>query len=406
MRRLKTLILSAVVVGGLYGCSGKGEAQGPPPAAPVTVANPLAERVVDWDDFTGRFEATQSVDVRARVGGYVQSVHFRDGDFVSRGQLLYTLDPRPAQAQLASARAALAQAEAQVALARANLTRSQGLLASQAVSQAEVDANTGALKTAEANVAAAQASVRARQLDLEFTRVTAPVSGRVSDRRVDPGNLVGGGSSAGDVLTTIVSSAPIYFVFEGSEATLLKYQRQVRAGASAPVRIRLQDESDFTRTATLDFTDNAIDSASGTIRLRAVVPNGDGFLKPGMFGQARVAGAGAYDALLVPDSAIGTDGARRTVSVVAADGTVTPKAVELGPLVDGLRVIRSGVTARDRIIINGAQRVQMPGQKVKPVNGTITRTPQQANAPVTYSTPAATATSAGALSNSSLASGD
>ncbi|MGQ3113778.1 MAG: efflux RND transporter periplasmic adaptor subunit [Brevundimonas sp.] len=399
MRRLKTLVLSAVVVGGLYGCSGKGEAQGPPPAPPVTVASPLAERVVDWDDFTGRFEATQSVDVRARVGGYVQSVHFRDGDFVSRGQLLFTLDPRPAQAQLASARAALAQAEAQVTLARANLTRSQGLLASQAVSQAEVDANTGALKTAEANVAAAQASVRARQLDLEFTRVTAPVSGRVSDRRVDPGNLVGGGSSAGDVLTTIVSSAPIYFVFEGSEATLLKYQRQVRSGAAAPVRIRLQDESDFTRTATLDFTDNAIDSASGTIRLRAVVPNGDGFLKPGMFGQARVAGAGAYDALLVPDSAIGTDGPRRTVSVVAADGTVTPKAVELGPLVDGLRVIRSGVTARDRIIINGAQRVQMPGQKVKPVNGTITRTPQPASAPVTYSTPAATATSAGALSS-------
>ncbi len=399
MRRLKILALSVMVTGGLYGCSSKGEAQGPPPAPPVTVSTPLAERVVDWDDFTGRFEATQSVDVRARVGGYIQSVHFRDGDFVSRGQLLFTLDPRPAQAQLASARAALAQAEAQVTLARANLTRSQGLLASQAVSQAEVDANTGALKTAEANIAAAQASVRARQLDLEFTRVTAPVSGRVSDRRVDPGNLVGGGSSAGDVLTTIVSSAPIYFVFEGSEATLLKYQRQVRAGASAPVRIRLQDESDFTRTATLDFTDNAIDSASGTIRLRAVVPNGDGFLKPGMFGQARVAGAGAYDALLVPDSAIGTDGARRTVSVVAADGSVTPKAVELGPLVDGLRVIRSGVTARDRIIINGAQRVQMPGQKVKAVNGAITRTPQQANAPVTYSTPATTATSAGALSS-------
>ena len=145
MRRLKILALSVMVTGGLYGCSSKGEAQGPPPAPPVTVSTPLAERVVDWDDFTGRFEATQSVDVRARVGGYIQSVHFRDGDFVSRGQLLFTLDPRPAQAQLASARAALAQAQAQVTLARANLTRSQGLLASQAVSQAEVDANTGAL---------------------------------------------------------------------------------------------------------------------------------------------------------------------------------------------------------------------------------------------------------------------
>ncbi|RYG07339.1 MAG: efflux RND transporter periplasmic adaptor subunit, partial [Caulobacteraceae bacterium] len=174
MRRLKTVAASALVAAALYGCA-KTEAAGPPPPAPVTVANPLSERIVDWDDFTGRFEATQSVDVRARVGGYVQAVHFRDGDFVRKGQLLFTLDPRPAQAGLAAAQAQLAQANAQVALARTNLTRSQGLLASQAVSQAEVDANTGALRSAEANVAAAQAAVRARQLDIEFTRVTAPV---------------------------------------------------------------------------------------------------------------------------------------------------------------------------------------------------------------------------------------
>jgi multidrug efflux system membrane fusion protein len=242
MRRLKIVAVSAMIAAALYGCS-KSEAAGPPPPAPVTVANPLQERIVDWDDFTGRFEATQTVEVRARVGGYVQSVHFRDGDFVQRGQLLFTLDPRPAQAAVAAAQAAVAQASAQVALARTNLTRSQGLLASQAVSQAEVDANTGALRTAEANVAAAQANVRSAQLQLEFTRVTAPVSGRVSDRRTDPGNLVAGGSSAADVLTTIVSSSPIWFVFDGSEATLLKYQRQVRAGRGAPVRIRLQDEA-------------------------------------------------------------------------------------------------------------------------------------------------------------------
>jgi multidrug efflux system membrane fusion protein len=404
MRRLKIVAVSAMIAAALYGCSKK-EAAGAPPSAPVTVANPLSERIVDWDDFTGRFEATQSVDVRARVGGYVQSVHFRDGDFVQRGQLLFTLDPRPAQALLAAAQATLAQANAQVSLARTNLTRSQGLLASQAVSQAEVDSNTGALRTAEANVASAQANIRARQLDLEFTRVTAPVSGRVSDRRVDPGNLVAGGSSAGDVLTTIVSSSPIYFVFDGSEATLLKYQRQARAGASAPVRIRLQDEAQFGHVGTLDFTDNTINASSGTIRLRAVVQNGDGFLKPGMFGQVRVAGAGAYDALLVPDAAVAAGADQRTVSVVAADGTVTPHPVELGPLVDGLRVIRSGITAQDRVIINGGSRVQRPGQKVKAEPGRITRTPGANTAPVTYAPPAATATSASALSGS-VAIGD
>jgi multidrug efflux system membrane fusion protein len=404
MRRLKIVAVSAMIAAALYGCS-KTEAAGPPPPAPVTVANPLSERIVDWDDFTGRFEATQNVDVRARVGGYVQAVHFRDGDFVRRGQLLFTLDPRPAQAQLAAAQAQLAQANAAVALAKANLTRSQGLLAVQAVSQAEVDANIGALRTAEANIASAQATIRARQLDIEFTRVTAPVSGRVSDRRVDPGNLVGGGSSAGDIMTTIVSASPIWFVFDGSEATLLKYQRQARAGASAPVRIRLQDESEFGHAGTLDFTDNAIDATSGTIRLRAVVPNGDGFLKPGMFGQVRVAGAGAYDALLVPDAAVSAGADQRTVSVVAADGTVTPRPVVLGPLVDGLRVIRSGITAQDRVIINGGSRVQQPGQKVKANPGRITRTPTANTAPVTTSVPAATATSASALSGS-VAIGD
>jgi RND family efflux transporter MFP subunit len=404
MRRLKIIAVSVMLTGALYGCSQRSEAQGPPPAAPVTVSVPLAERVVDWDDFTGRFEATSSVEVRARVGGFVQAVHFRDGDFVRRGQLLFTLDPRPAQAQLAAARASLVQAQAQLDLARTNLTRSEGLLASQAVSQAEVDTNRGAVQTAEAAVASAQANVRARQLDLEFTRVVAPSSGRVSDRRVDPGNLVAGGSSQADVLTTIVSSSPIYFVFEASEALLLKYQRDARAGRSAPVRVRLQDEADFTRAGTLDFTDNAVDPASGTIRARAIIPNGDGFLKPGMFAQGRVAGAGAYDALLVPDSAIATDQARRVVMVVNADGSVTPTPVQLGPLVDGLRVIRSGIRPTDRIIIDGLQRA-MPGMKVSPTNGRIQRQPQPERAPVTSAPPAATGTSAGALSQS-VAIGD
>ncbi len=389
MRTVKIAAASALMAAALYGCS-KGQEAPAQGAPPVTVAAPLSQQVVDWDEFTGRFEAPRSVDVRARVGGYIQSVHIKDGDFVRQGQLLFTLDPRPAQAALASARAQLAQGQAQLTLARTELTRAEGLLASQAVSQAEVDAKRGAVQTAEAAVAAANAAIRARQLDVEFTRVTAPISGRVSDRRVDPGNLVGGGSSAGDVLTTIVSSSPIYFVFDGSEALALKYQRDARNG-SAPIRIRLQDETSYDRTGTLDFTDNAIDASSGTIRLRAVVQNADGFLKPGMFGHAQLAGSGGYAAMLGPDSAVVTDGPRKVVYVVAKDGTVGAKPVQLGPLANGLRVVRTGLTPDDRVIINGLQRAR-PGQKVTAQNGTIKAEETKADAPVTTAPVASSAT--------------
>jgi len=368
MRTVKLAVAALALTTALYGCS-KGEQapeQGPPP---VTVATPLQNEVVDWDEVTGRFEATRSVDVRARVGGYIQSVHFKDGDTVRQGQLLFTLDSRPAQAGLAAARAQLAQAQAQLTLAKSELARSEGLLTSQAVSQAEVDSKRGAVSQGEAAVAAANAAIRARQLEVEFTRVTAPISGRVSDRRVDAGNLIGGGSSAGDVLTTIVSSAPIYFVFDGSEALALKYQRD-RAQGAAPVRIRLQDEAEFTHDGKLDFSDNTIDPSSGTIRLRAVVPNANGFLRPGMFGHAQLAGSGAYQALLVPETAVLADGPRRMVYVVAKDGTVGAKPVQTGPVVNGLRVVRSGLTPDDRVIINGLQRAR-PGQKVTAQNGEI-----------------------------------
>ena len=389
MRTVKIAAASALMAAALYGCS-KGQEAPAQGAPPVTVAAPLSQQVVDWDEFTGRFEAPRSVDVRARVGGYIQSVHFKDGDFVRQGQPLFTLDPRPAQAALASARAQLAQGQAQLTLARTELTRAEGLLASQAVSQAEVDSKRGAVQTAEAAVAAANAAIRARQLDVEFTRVTAPISGRVSDRRVDPGNLIGGGSSAGDVLTTIVSSSPIYFVFDGSEALALKYQRDARNG-SAPIRIRLQDETSYDRTGTLDFTDNAIDASSGTIRLRAVVQNADGFLKPGMFGHAQLAGSGGYAAMLVPDSAVVTNGPRKVVYVVAKDGTVGAKPVQLGPLANGLRVVRTGLTPDDRVIINGLQRAR-PGQKVTAQNGTIKAEQTKTDAPVTTAPVASSAT--------------
>ena len=395
MRTAKIVAASILMVSTLYGCSPRTEAQ-TPPQPQVTVAAPLVRMVQDWDDFSGRFEAVRSVEVRARAGGYVQGVHFRDGDYVRQGQLLFTLDPRPAQAALAAAQAQLSQAQAQLTLAEAELARAETLLASQAVSQSEVDTRRGAVETAQSAVAAANAAIRARRLDLEFTRVTAPIAGRISDRRVDAGNLVAGGSSAADVLTTIVSSSPIYFSFEGSEAVLLKYQRQARNGA-APIEVRLADESGFSRAGTLDFTDNAIDTASGVIRLRAVVPNADGFLKPGMFGQARLAGSGSYQAMLVPDAAIATDAARRIVFVVAPDGSVAPKPVELGPLVEGLRVGRSGLDAKDRVVIGGNQRVQQPGVKVTATNGKIEPVATQANRPVVQPAPASSASFAGTL---------
>lgn len=390
MQPMRLIAACAFVTLVLSGCGGGAESQPAPQAPPVTVAVPLSRQVTDWDEFVGRFEAVQTVAVRARAGGYVQAVHFRDGQFVRQGQLLFTLDPRPAQAALSAARASESQAQAQLNLAKAEFARAEGLLAAQAVSQAQFDTARAAVGQAEAALAAAQANVRARQLDLEFTRVTAPASGRVSDRRVDVGNLVAGGSSAADVLTTIVSGGPIHFVFEGSEALLLKYQRDARQGGAAPVRIRLQDEGDFTRTGTLDFTDNAIDASSGTVRLRAVVDNPDGFLTPGMFGHARVAGAGAYQALLVPEAAVVTDGPRKVVYVIGANNVVTAKVVQLGPVVDGLRVVRAGVAPDDRIIINGLQRAR-PGQPVTPQNGQFAPQARENAAPVTSAAPASTA---------------
>ena len=366
MRTAKIVAASVLMAGVLQSCTPRSEAQ-TPPAPAVTVAVPLVRQVQDWDEFTGRFEATRSVEVRARVGGYISAVHFRDGAQVRQGQLLFTLDPRPAQAALAAARASLAQAQAQLALARTNLARSEGLLEAQAVSRAEVDAQRGAQQTAEASVAAANAAVRARQLDLEFTRVTAPISGRVSDRRIDPGNLVGGGSSGADVLTTIVAGGPVYFTFDASEAVLLKYQRQTRQG-TAPVRLRLQDEAGFSRSGTLDFTDNAVDTASGVIRL-------------------------------VPDAAITTDQARRIVYVVAADGSVAPRPVQTGPLVEGLRVVRSGLQRTDRVVINGVQRIQQPGMKVQASAGRIEPVAGRSDLPVTQAAPASSATFAASLSS-------
>ena len=371
MRGLHTHLLFAAIVVVLAACGSQAEQAAPPPPA-VTVSQPLVGEVVDWDEFPGRFEAPQTVEVRARVGGYIQAVHFQDGDYVRRGQLLFTLDPRQAQAAVASAQAQVGQAEAQANLARTEFERAQILFEQGFLSQAAVDLRQANLQTAEAALAAARSARREAGLGLEFTRVTAPISGRISDRRADAGNLVAGGSSAADVLTTIVSTSPIHFTFDASESILLRYQRSARNGR-APLRVRLQDEGEFTHTGYLDFTDNSVDAASGVVRLRGVIQNANGFLRPGMYGQVQLAGVAPYQAMLVPDSAIVTDQARRIVYVVNADGTTAARPVEMGPLVDGLRVIRAGLEAGDRVVIEGVQRIMQPGQPVTATAGRIQR---------------------------------
>lgn len=347
---------------------GSNEAAPPPPASPVTVATPVSQEVVDWDDFVGRFEAVQSVEVKPRATGYLQSVHFRDGQYVRKGQLLFSIDARPSQAALAQAQAQLARAEATLANARTELARSRTLAAQQAASTEEVEQRQAAVRAGGADVAAARAAISAQQLNVGFTRVVAPISGRISDRRVDAGNSV---TADQTVLTAIASTSPLHFTFEGAESQLLKYERQ-NAGARAgtPVRIRLQDEASYTHAGSLDFVDTSVNTGAGTVRVRAVVPNPDGLLKPGMFGHARLAASQPYRALLVPDTAIVTDAARRVVYVVDSKGLVLVRPVVLGPMFGNLRVVRSGLGPQDRVIINGIQRAR-PGQTVAPKLGRI-----------------------------------
>lgn len=370
----------------LWGC---GAAKGPPPPPPpsVTVAHPLSHRIVDWDDYTGRFEALKRVELHPRVSGVLTRIAFKDGQIVRAGQLLFIIDPRPYQAQLASARADEARAMANLALARSRRLRDAGLLKEQAVSQEEYDSRKAEEETDAALLAAAQAAVRSAALNVEFTQVRAPITGRVSDRRVDVGNLVQGGDlSQSSLLTTIVALDPIYFTFRASEALYIKYTRANQAGTRVssrdrpnPVEIKLQDEPDYRWKGHMDFVDNALEPSSGTMRGRAIVANPELFLTPGMFGRMRLLGSGAYDALLVPEGAILTDQARRTVMVVGAKDVVAAKVVELGAVLGGLRIIRSGLKPDDRVVIQGLQRAT-PGKPVSPKLGRI-EPPDPAAAP-------------------------
>jgi RND family efflux transporter MFP subunit len=356
------LLLAAAVT--LWSSDPSPAAAPPPPT--VTVAAPLRQEVNLWDDYVGRFEASRSVEVRPRVSGQVVGVHFKDGAIVRKGQLLFTIDPRPFAAALAEARAGVATARSELSLAQTKLGRARRLLDADAVSQATVDQLSAEVQTARAALEAAEARVRQRALDVEFTQVRAPIAGRISDRRIDAGNIVSASADGGTLLTTINALDPIYFTFDVPESLYLKDSRDRRAGTGREVaEIRLQDEASYNWHGTLDFTDNGISRNSGTIRARAVVRNPDYFLTPGLFGHMRLADGGTRQALLVPDAAIRTDQARKIVLVVGKDDMVAARPVETGPLVGDLRVIRSGLTAADRVVVEGVQ-FAMPGSKVRP----------------------------------------
>src|SRR5215471_9704143 len=383
-------VVSLAVLLLLVACSESPQKQAfaPPPPA-VTVAKPAKRVVIDYDEYVGRFVAVDSVEIRARVSGYLDRIDFTDGEMVKQGDLLFTIDKRTFQTTLDQANANLAQAQANLAFAEADLARGAQLVRERTITEQTFDQRTQIKRVAEASVQAQQAAVRQASLDIEFTELRAPVAGRIGDRRVSPGNLVTGGTTGNtSLLATIVSTDPIRFEFTFDEASYLRYERLARGGrdvtsreGSVVVVLKLLDEQDFQHQGRMDFVDNVIDRSSGTIRGRAVFSNPDGVFTPGMFGRVRVPGSPSYMAVLVPDAVIGTEQARKFVLVVDADNTVRIKYVTLGQVFDNLRVIKSGLSEDDRVVVNGLVRAR-PNQKVTPQEE---RTP-----PPTPGTPQAT----------------
>ena len=354
------LLLIVLLAYGAWTVFGGDKAQaGPPPIPTVGAARPIQRSIVEWDDYSGRFEASRWVEIKPRVTGQLQAVHFRDGEIVRQGQLLFTIDDRPFVAALNEARARANAARTALALARAEFARASALVDEEAISREEVDTRRAAVASAQAQVAALDAVVQQRALDVDFTRIRAPIGGRISDRRVHGGTLIAANET---LLTTINALDPIHFVFDGSEGLYLRSQRNREAGSAPAVEIRLQDESDYRWKGRVDFNDNRIAADSGTMRSRAIVANPTHFLTPGMFGNMRLASGVRRDALLVPDAAVMTDQARKIVLVVKG-GVVEARPVSVGARVGTLRTIRSGLTPADVVVIDGVQMAQ-PGAKV------------------------------------------
>ena len=341
------------------------------PAMPVIVTQPEVRKLIEYDEFTGRFQAFQEVDVRARVSGYLEKIHFEDGQIVNEGDLLFSIDPKPFKAQVDVARAELKRVESELVLAEQEVERARRLVKMKAMSQEELDTRTATLNIAYANIQSAKAALTTAALDLDYTKITAPISGRISNRRIDIGNLIQTGGI--QVLTSIVSESPLYFVFDVSESDYLKYQRRILAKKQTSmgeekteVKVRLLDEADFSHSGTLNFIDNQLDDGTSTIRLRATfADNKGGLLLPGMFGRVQIPVSDKKPIMLLPDKAVLSDMANKVVMTVNDENVVVPKPVRLGDLYQGLRIIKSGLEASDKVVIEGVFRAR-PGGKVVP----------------------------------------
>jgi RND family efflux transporter MFP subunit len=344
----------------------------PPPPPPITVADVVEREINEWDEFTGRIEAVDAVEIRPRVSGYIERVAFAEGKEVKKGAVLFVIDPRPYEAELARAVADLARARTRAALAGREVARAQRLVDVQAISREEFETRTSAEAESRASIAAAEAAVATARLNVEWTRVRSPISGRVSRAEVTAGNLVQAGPPTATLLTTVVSLDPVYVYFEGDEQTYLHYGELARAGTRPssrdtrnPIQLGLANEQGFPHQGYVDFVDNQLNPQAGTIRARAVFSNSDRVFTPGLFARLKLVGSARYKAVLVLDRAVGTDQDKKFVLVLKPDSTVEYRPVQLGRLVDGMRIVRAGLHAGDRIVINGLQRAR-PGMKVTP----------------------------------------
>jgi RND family efflux transporter MFP subunit len=369
---VRALAAVAIASASLLASCGEAQKQAAPPPPKVTVAKPIKRTIVDQDEYVGRFVPVDVVEVRARVSGYLDKIHFTDGQIVKQGDLLFTIDNRPYQNTLDQARANLETAKSNLAFTQSDFARGQQLVRERTISEQIYEQRAQAFRNAQASVAANEAMVRQAQLDLEYTELRAPITGRIGDRRVTQGNLVTGGAGGNTtLLATIVSIDPIRFEFTFDEGALLRYQRLATGGSEVaglggtPVRIRLLDETDFSHPGRVDFVDNVIDRASGTIRGRAQFSNADGLFTPGMFARVQVPASAPYQALVLPDAAIATEQARKFVYVIGQDNIARLRYVTLGQVVDDLRVIKDGLADGERVVINGLMRVRQ-GQKVTP----------------------------------------
>jgi RND family efflux transporter MFP subunit len=350
----------------LSGCARNEAAQAPPPPPQVSVAQVLARQVTEFDELTGHFEAVERVELRPRVSGYISSVSFVQGHEVKKGDVLFVIDQRPYEAELKRAQAQLAQARSQLSLSKSERDRAINLMQSHAISREEFDTRTAGTEQAEANVDAAEAALESARLNLEFTRVTAPISGVVGRAEVTAGNLVTGGQT---LLTTLVSIDPIYVAFESDEQAYLKYMSFARAKTNDDrhaVWVGLADETAYPHPGVMVFVNNEIDATTGTVRARGLLENAEHHFTPGMFARVKLLGSSTYSALLINDSAVGTDQSVKYVLRVGKGNALEYRPVKLGPIIDGLRVVRDGLSIGDTIVVNGLQRVR-PGVVVSPV---------------------------------------